>query len=357
MVAIEANGDVRVCWRGIGPGGPRLHTATVKAKFIAGGGLSYGTVMTVAAAQGITADHALIYGLGLDPHTLYSAMTHYRQTARLYLPRQLLESDADRARHGPARSAADELQRALAAYAATLQGDRADRLLTPEPAPIAGQQRPTGTAAQRAQTDQEAQAAQHRSAVLVALSQSDYRVGLLTDDQLAARMTALALQAQTAAADLAAAEQDMRHYARHGGGPAERDLQARRERLAEQVTRIGAAEADGQRLARAREALTEDRRQAAQLRRSAATIEAELAALRGWRPSDRARRRVLAQELPRIRERLAHLQTRMEPLRRGGPELEHRARRSAAQAPPATDWPQIRREHQELTRAGEAAGR
>ncbi|GAA2788880.1 hypothetical protein [Nonomuraea dietziae] len=91
--------------------------------------------MTVAAAQGLTADHALIYGASLDPHTLYAAMTRDRQTARLYLPRELMESDADRVRRGQVRGEADALQRALAAYAATLEGDRADRLLTPEPDP------------------------------------------------------------------------------------------------------------------------------------------------------------------------------------------------------------------------------
>ncbi|MFI7468861.1 hypothetical protein [Nonomuraea sp. NPDC049646] len=57
----------------------------------------------------------------------------------LYLPREPLESDADRARLGEPEGHEVELQRAVAAYAATLRGDRADRLITAEPEPIAGQ--------------------------------------------------------------------------------------------------------------------------------------------------------------------------------------------------------------------------
>ncbi|GAA4224804.1 hypothetical protein FHR32_006847 [Streptosporangium album] len=109
----------------------------MSAAYIASGGLSHGTAMTVAAAQGLTTDHAMIYGMSLDPHTLYAAMTRDRLSAHLYLPRNVLESDADRARHGEPRNPAEELHRALDAYAATLQGDRADQLISPEPEPIA----------------------------------------------------------------------------------------------------------------------------------------------------------------------------------------------------------------------------
>jgi hypothetical protein len=96
--------------------------------------------MTVAATQGATVDRALVYGHGLDPHSLYAAMSRDRETVRLYLPREVLESDADRARLGEPDSYVVELQRALAAYAATLQGDRADKLVTAEPEPIARRQ-------------------------------------------------------------------------------------------------------------------------------------------------------------------------------------------------------------------------
>ncbi|WP_157255097.1 MobF family relaxase [Nonomuraea typhae] len=137
VTEIDERGRVRVEWRAVGPEGPRIRHALINPADIAEGMLSYGTAMTVAAAQGLTSDHALIYGMGLDPHTLYAAMTRDRLTAHLYLPRDLLETDADRAAHGPVRGEADALQRALAAYAQSLEGDRADRLITPEPDPIA----------------------------------------------------------------------------------------------------------------------------------------------------------------------------------------------------------------------------
>lgn len=123
MSVIDEHGRVQVEWRHTGPDGPTLASEWISPFYIADGGLSYGTAMTVASAQGLTAECALIYGMGLDPHTLYAAMTRDREFARLYLPRELLETDADRALHGPVRGEADELQRALAAYAATLEGD------------------------------------------------------------------------------------------------------------------------------------------------------------------------------------------------------------------------------------------
>ncbi|WP_425584262.1 ATP-dependent DNA helicase [Streptosporangium album] len=137
VVAIHGDRSVSVQWRRQGPDRPVLVTERVTPAYITSGGLSHGTAMTVAAAQGLTSDHALIYGMGLNPHTLYAAMTRDRLSAHLYLPRNLLESDADRARHGEPRNPAEELHRTLDAYAATLQGDRADRLITEEPEPIA----------------------------------------------------------------------------------------------------------------------------------------------------------------------------------------------------------------------------
>ncbi|GAA5770780.1 hypothetical protein Aros01_07308 [Streptosporangium roseum] len=51
--------------------------------YIASGGLSHGTAMTVAATQDLTGEHALVYGMSLDPHTLYAAMTRDRLSAHL----------------------------------------------------------------------------------------------------------------------------------------------------------------------------------------------------------------------------------------------------------------------------------
>ncbi|WP_031165884.1 hypothetical protein [Streptosporangium roseum] len=97
VVAIHGDRSVIVQWRRPGANGPALVVEKVSAAYIAVGGLSHGTAMTVAAAQGLTADRTLVYGMGLDPHTLYAAMTRDRLSAHLYLPRTVLESDADRA--------------------------------------------------------------------------------------------------------------------------------------------------------------------------------------------------------------------------------------------------------------------
>ncbi|MFI6522639.1 MobF family relaxase [Spirillospora sp. NPDC050679] len=125
-------GSPVVQWRREAADGPVLEQAAFSAAQIADGHLHYGTAMTVAAAQGQTGDRALVYGLGLDPHALYPAMSRDRHRVDLYLPLRELETDTDRARHGPPTDDAEVLDRAVAAYAATLRGDRADRLITPD---------------------------------------------------------------------------------------------------------------------------------------------------------------------------------------------------------------------------------
>ncbi|MEV4162137.1 MobF family relaxase [Nonomuraea dietziae] len=359
--AIDERGRVQVEWRAPSPEGPALQQAWLTPGEIAKGALSYGTAMTVAAAQGLTADHALIYGAGLDPHTLYAAMTRDRQTARLYLPRELLESDADRARHGQIRSEADALQRALAAYAATLEGDRADRLLTPEPDPIAHQdpaaRPPAAVDAERPQDDHEAvramldkaQADIRLASARLALSRSPYGVGLLSDQALAERLTSLTAQVEAAGAELAAAEHDRQRFARDGGGPAELALQAERDKLAAELRRIETAERAERRLQQARQQILEGRAEAERLRRRERELAAELEKLGSWRPSHRARRRDLVEvELPEVRERLQQLRERLAPIRAQGPAMEEAARESIAQAPRRVVWPMIRRRHDDL---------
>ncbi|WP_433185690.1 MobF family relaxase [Actinoallomurus sp. CA-150999] len=132
ITSIDSHRNVQVEWQHHGPDGPHIVREWLSPAFIAHGGLDHGTALTVAAAQGLTCDHTLIYGLGLDPNTLYAAMSRDRHTARLYLPRNLLEDDTDRARHGQARNPAEELHRAIDAYAATASGKRADTLILTE---------------------------------------------------------------------------------------------------------------------------------------------------------------------------------------------------------------------------------
>ncbi|MGV9387333.1 hypothetical protein ACWDRB_67005 [Nonomuraea sp. NPDC003707] len=98
MMAIDDQRRVLVEWRAPYADGLRLEQEWITLDYIAAGGLGYGTALTVAATQGATVDRALVYGMGLDPHSLYAAMSRDREMVRLYLPRELLESDADRAR-------------------------------------------------------------------------------------------------------------------------------------------------------------------------------------------------------------------------------------------------------------------
>ncbi|MFI6915389.1 MobF family relaxase [Streptosporangium sp. NPDC050284] len=215
VTAIHRDRSVSVQWRRLGADGPAPVVERVTPAYIAAGGLSHGTAMTVAAAQGLTSHHTLIYGMGLDPHTLYAAMSRDRLSAHLYLPRNVLESDADRARHGEPRNAAEELHRALDAYAATLHGDRADDLLTPEPEPIAAvRARELATieaeATQVVTQARELAAIKAEAARVVAarvalneVTRPDRPHGLLSDVALHARIETIAAQATTLAQQVA----------------------------------------------------------------------------------------------------------------------------------------------------------
>ncbi|GAA1022107.1 hypothetical protein Aple_064670 [Acrocarpospora pleiomorpha] len=382
ITAIGTDRRVEVEWRSRTADGPQLVRAWISPHYIAAGGLTHGTAMTVAAAQGLTAEQALIYGLGLDPHTLYAAMARDRQTARLYLPRDLLETDADRARHGQARTLGEELQRALAAYAATLEGNRADRLLTPEPDPIAslareGQGMPGEPArdpdhavhreqpartAERPAEPQERAAQQvldtvRRANLLLSLTRVPHGLGLADDQQLAARTRRLAADLQTTRAELAGARIALVRTTEHGGGRAERALDAKVTRLRDQVAAIERAEADAARLGQAHATITTAHRQAEELRARHRQLTGELEGLTSWRPGHWARRRELEAELPAIERELSELAARAEPVSPARPALAEAARASATQAPPTPTWPMIRAQHDDLAHGIDAARR
>jgi conjugative relaxase-like TrwC/TraI family protein len=92
----------------------------LSARYIAEHGVSHGYALTVAKAQGLSARQAIVYGAGLDPHTLYSAMSRDRDRVDLVLPRTLLEDEATRARLGEPAGQAEALRRAINAYAQVL---------------------------------------------------------------------------------------------------------------------------------------------------------------------------------------------------------------------------------------------
>lgn len=98
---------------------------------IARGHLSHGYAMTVAAAQGLTARKAHVYGLGIDGHTLYSAMSRAKLRTDLYLPLNVLEDLEERAERGEARDGGERARRAVVAYAETIN-EADDRMVSEE---------------------------------------------------------------------------------------------------------------------------------------------------------------------------------------------------------------------------------
>jgi AAA domain-containing protein len=133
-VVVDQNdaGRVQVERREPGPDGPELIRTWVGAGYVERGGLQLGYAITASKAQGLTADLALVYGNQMDAHVLYPAMSRDRHRTDLWLALQPLETDADRARHGPPPNQAEARQRAVVAYAAAIANDRPDRIVLAE---------------------------------------------------------------------------------------------------------------------------------------------------------------------------------------------------------------------------------
>ncbi|MFI1568505.1 hypothetical protein ACH4ZX_36720 [Streptomyces sp. NPDC020490] len=60
--------------------------------------------MTIAAAQGLTCDCTLVYGVGADANSLYPALSRDRIATHLWLPADVVESDETRRRLGERRA-------------------------------------------------------------------------------------------------------------------------------------------------------------------------------------------------------------------------------------------------------------
>uniref|UniRef100_UPI003F49147B MobF family relaxase n=1 Tax=Streptosporangium sp. CA-256172 TaxID=3240076 RepID=UPI003F49147B len=320
VVAIHRDRSVDVQWRRLGADGPALVVEQVRPAYIAAGGLSHGTAMTVAAAQGLTSHYTLIYGMGLDPHTLYAAMSRDRLSAHLYLPRNVLESDADRARHGEPRNPAEELHRALDAYAATMQGERADTLLTPEPEPIA-------VVRARELAAIEAEAAQFVARARVALEEvtrPDRPHGLLSDEALHARITATAAQATTLAEQVA---QQRRHEREEAdqvaaiGAQVKTELVDERDRLAHTLDQ---AQAVGDRRHDAQEAYQHAQHRGTQLQ---AALDEKNSGLRALLPSSQRTR--LQEQLRDASEAMTRAARRAQDAARAEQAALHAARQAS----------------------------
>ncbi|MEV8534727.1 MobF family relaxase [Streptomyces sp. NPDC051211] len=133
VLEVSAKQGVLVQWRRRRPaGGFAMHEAWMSARDIAEGRLTHAYAMTIASAQGLTAEVALAYGLHADSRTLYPALSRARQESHLYLPLDELEDHPTRAALGPVRSDADRLNRAVAAYGRRLEADAEDSMVTDE---------------------------------------------------------------------------------------------------------------------------------------------------------------------------------------------------------------------------------
>ncbi|MFF8414702.1 MobF family relaxase [Streptomyces omiyaensis] len=136
QVTYAAKGGVAVEWRRpADDGGHAIERAWITADQIANGTLQHGYAMTIAAAQGLTCDYTLAYGVGASANDLYPAISRDRIATHLWLPADVVESEETRLRLGEARSEQERLERTVAAYADSLEGDSDDRMVSDELAP------------------------------------------------------------------------------------------------------------------------------------------------------------------------------------------------------------------------------
>jgi len=140
VTAIDGDtGVLTVERRQVGPDGPELVRVDLPREYVHDGHLQLAYAITAAKAQGLTSDRALVYGNGMDAHTLYPAMSRDRHRVDLWLALEPLETDADRARHGPPGTDGEARRRAVDAYAAAVANDRPDTIVltdlgeTPDP--------------------------------------------------------------------------------------------------------------------------------------------------------------------------------------------------------------------------------
>ncbi|MFH9203186.1 MobF family relaxase [Streptomyces anulatus] len=136
------DGRVEVTWRTRERGqDDRFVSAWLTPDQVAGGALSLGYAMTIAASQGMTCDTSLLYGHGANAFAAYPGLTRGRQENHLWLPLAVVESEETRARLGAARTEQERLERAIDAYAHFLGQSRPDSMVTdlfdepPAPAP------------------------------------------------------------------------------------------------------------------------------------------------------------------------------------------------------------------------------
>ncbi|MFD7867808.1 MobF family relaxase [Streptomyces sp. NPDC059783] len=139
---LAEDGQVEITWRTRTRGEDDTYvSAWLTPEQIAGGALSLGYAMTIAASQGMTCDTSLMYGHGANAFAAYPGLTRGKKANHLWLPLAVIESEDTRARLGDARTEKERLERAVDAYARFLGQSRPDSMVSdlfhepPAPAP------------------------------------------------------------------------------------------------------------------------------------------------------------------------------------------------------------------------------
>jgi DNA primase catalytic core len=125
ITAVHRDGSVTVAWT-LGDG-PARHTVVTVAE-IARGALSHGYAITDHAAQGQTADIALVYPAGMDANAAYPALTRHRHELHLFIGLDQVEDETAQLRLGPAPT-----HDLAALRARAVEGLAAGIATTPEP--------------------------------------------------------------------------------------------------------------------------------------------------------------------------------------------------------------------------------
>ncbi|MFJ1900407.1 MobF family relaxase [Streptomyces sp. NPDC088115] len=177
------DGQVEITWRTRERGQDDAYvSAWLTPDQIAGGALSLGYAMTIAASQGMTCDTSLLYGHGANAHAAYPGLTRGKKANHLWLPLAVVETEETRTRLGAARTEKERLERAVDAYAKFLGQSRPDSMVSDlfhePPAPAVVVPSPTRTVSTTAARSRSPRHVQQRKEE--ATAPREYR---LTDEQ------------------------------------------------------------------------------------------------------------------------------------------------------------------------------
>ncbi|MFD9466787.1 MobF family relaxase [Streptomyces sp. NPDC060027] len=181
VTALDDNHRVEITWRvrdAKASDGYRHESGWVTPQKVAGGALSLGYAMTIAASQGLTCNTSLMYGHGANAFATYPGITRARHQNHLWLPLAVLEDEKTRTRLGESRTEKERLERAIDAFARFLGQSRPDGMVSdllqepPAPAPLP-RQRDLSAEEARADADRrlrQTRMARHGRAKSVSLS-------------------------------------------------------------------------------------------------------------------------------------------------------------------------------------------